>query len=153
MFSTLSPEANAGLFAALIFLWFAVSIAYRMALHKPIFASRQAGDVFVERWASGRSGSGLIGRLSSARNCLHIRVDAASIRIHPHFPFTLGFVPEVYGMDHLVPLSAVRTARILGGAYSKAVEVNYVLPNGQAHVLQLLLKNAEGFIRAVGTPK
>ncbi len=153
MLDTLSPQASAGLFAALVFVWFALSIACRLTLGKPIFASRLADDAFVERWASGRNGSGLMARLSRARNCLHVQVCCGAIHVHPHFPFTLGFVPEIYGMDHIVSLDAVQSATILGGAYAKAVEVKYRLPDGQEQVLQLLLKNAEGFIHAVGPPR
>ncbi len=149
MFNTLSPQDSAGLFAALVVLWFALSVACRLALGKPIFASRLADDGFVERWASGRTGSGLMARLSRARNCLHVQVCCGAIHVHPHFPFTLGFVPEIYGMDHIVPLDAVQSATIVGGVFAKAVEVKYLLPDGQAQVLHLLLKNAEGFIRAV----
>lgn len=149
MTDTLAPPAHAGLWAAFGFLWFAASIVYRLKTGKPLFARPAPGSTFSERWASGRAGAGLLARLGTAKNCLHVQVDARSLRIHPHFPITLGFVPEIYGMDHVVPLEAVRSASILGGRYAQAVEVRYALPGGEEQVLQLLLRRAEAFIAAV----
>jgi hypothetical protein len=64
---------------------------------------------FVERWASARPGSGLVARLSTARNCMQVQVTATELRIHPHFPFTLGFMPELYDL---------RQSSRLGGSYA-----------------------------------
>lgn len=115
----------------------------------PIFARSSPGMTFSERWASGRAGNGIVSRLSSAKNCLHVQVDREFLRVHPHFPITLGFVPEVYGMDQVVPLKTISSAAILGGKHAQAVDVRYRTPNGEEQTLVLLLRNAEGFIEAV----
>ena len=142
-------ELPSGLWLALFAAWLVLSVWWRRRQHNPVFARPSPGHTFAERWASGRAGHGLLARLGTARNCLHVQVACGELRVHPHFPFTLGFMPELYGLDHVVPLGSIRSAVILGGNYAKAVEVRYSLSTGQEAVLQLLLRNAEGFIHAV----
>jgi hypothetical protein len=149
LLDTQDPQVAAGLFAAAIALWFVASIAWRAFAGKPFFAMRRPNSTFDQRWASGRVGTGLLARLSTARNCLHIQVSEGTLHIHPHFPFTLGFLPEIYDLDQAVPLSAIQGAAILGGKRVKAVEVRFRTPTGEEETLQLLLKGAEGFVHAV----
>ena len=133
---------------SIVLLWFILSLAYRRARGKPLVATVSPRAVFVERWASARIGSGLISKLSTARNCMHVQVTDTELHIHPHFPFTLGFMPEIYGLDLTVPLDRVSSATILGGRYAKAVEVIYRTPAGGFATTQLLLRNSEAFVRA-----
>jgi hypothetical protein len=141
--------SSAALWAGLLFAWLAGSIAYRWKLGKPIFARAHASAAFTERWASARPGSGLVARLSTARNCMHVQVTANELRIHPHFPFTLGFMPELYDLDHVIPLTRVRAATILGGNAAKLVEVTYQAANGKEAIVHLLLRKGEAFVAAV----
>jgi hypothetical protein len=145
-------HASAGFWAVLIFVWFALSVAYRRYRGNPVFATPDPGAVFVERWASGRFGSGLTASLSTARNCLQVEVSGGVLRIHPHFPFTLGFVPELYGMDQVVPLGRVRSATIVDGRRANIVEVKLLAADGQEQTHLLLLRHAEKFIAAVCGP-
>ncbi|MFY9510496.1 MAG: hypothetical protein WAQ05_05935 [Rubrivivax sp.] len=139
-------QLSAGFWALLIFAWFAGSIAYRIGSRKGLFARPRPGAQFVERWASGRSGTGLMARLSTARNCLQVQITAQELLVTPQFPFTLGFMPEIYDLDKRIALKSVRKAVDLGGGFARAVEVSYVQSNGQAGTLQLLLKRGEPFI-------
>jgi hypothetical protein len=125
-----------------------LSIACRRTSGKPLVASVRAGAVFTERWASARIGSGLIARLGTARNCMHVQVADSKLHLHPHFPFTLGFMPELYGLDLVVPLERISSATILGGNHAKAVEVAFRTPGGEQETAQLLLRNPESFVRA-----
>jgi hypothetical protein len=143
-------QASAGLWAALIAAWFALSIAYRRYRGNPLFATPGADAVFVERWASGRFGTGLMARLSTAKNCLQVEVRDGALRIHPHVPITLGFVPELYGMDQVIPLTQVRSVAILDGRRAKIVEVTVAPAPGKEQTLLLLLRRAEAFIAVVG---
>jgi hypothetical protein len=142
-------QIPAGAWAGLFFLWLALSIVYRRAVGRPLIAHARPDARFVERWASARAGAGLLSRLSTARNCMHVQVTATELRIHPHFPFTLGFMPEIYGLDHAIPLANLRSATIVSGHRAKAVEVKYVSAAGADGVVLLLLRNAEAFIHAV----
>jgi hypothetical protein len=138
-----------GLWAGLLFAWLALSIAYRWKLGKPILARAHADATFVERWASARPGSGVLARLSTARNCMHVQVTASELRIHPHFPFTLAFMPELYDLDQVVALNTVQAATILRGNAAKLVEVKYQAANGKEGVVYLLLRKGEAFVAAV----
>lgn len=147
--------SNPLLWAFAIFAWFAASVAWRRAFGKPLFARPRADAVFVERWASGRAGRGLVARLSTTRNCLQVQVTGQELIVTPHFPVTVGFMPEIYGLDHRIPLSAVRSALIVGGRRIQAVEVQYDRPDDDPGVLQLLLRQGEAFIAALqaGRPR
>jgi hypothetical protein len=141
-------QIPAGAWAGLFFLWLALSVLYRRARGKPLFARARPDATFTERWASARAGAGLLSRLSTARNCMQVQVSATELRIHPHFPFTLGFMPELYGLDHVIPLHTLRSATIVSGHRAKAVEVRYVTAAGADDVVLLLLRGAEAFIHA-----
>jgi len=141
------------LWAFAIFAWFAASVAWRHFFGKPLFARPLPDAVFVERWASGRAGKGLIARLSTTRRGLQVQVTGRELIVTPHFPVTLGFMPEIYGLDHRIPLTAVRSALIVGGRRIQAVEVQYERPGDDTGVLQLLLKRGQDFVAAVQAGK
>ena len=94
----MDPNA-AGLGALAIAAWFLGSIAYRIGSGKGVFARPDPQAVFVERWASARAGHGPIARLATARNCLQVQLTPTELVVTPHFPFTLGFMPELYDYD------------------------------------------------------
>jgi len=129
-----------------IIAWFAASVAYRFVARKGIFASPQPAAAFAERWASGRFGTGLISRLSTARNCLQVQVTARELIVTPHFPFTLGFMPEIYDLDQRIPVVSVRKAASLGGAFAQAIEITYLRQDGKEGALQLLLRRGDEFL-------
>ena len=143
--SQMPPEA----WAALTLLWIVSSIAFRLYFKKPIFAVALPNSVFSENWVSTRMGTGIIARLGVARNCTRVQVTTNNFQINPHFPFTIGFMPEIYDLDYTVPLSRIRSATILSDGRSKAVEIKYFKDDGSEGSAQLLLRNAENFVQAV----
>ena len=98
---------------------------------------------------SARIGSGLLARLGTARNCIQVQVTGSELHLHPHFPFTIGFMPELYGLDLVIPLERISSATITGGNYAQIVEVVYCTSGGDQNTIQLLLRNAESFIHNV----
>jgi hypothetical protein len=138
-------QVSAGLWALLIFGWFAASVAYRLVAGKAIFASANGDAVFVERWSSGRAGAGLLAKLSAGRNCLQVQITPTELIVTPHFPFTLGFLPEIYDFDARVKLQDVQSAVLLGGAFVQAVEVIYRNGADESCTLQLLLRRGGEF--------
>ena len=142
-------HASAGFWLGVLFLWVALSIIYRRMSGKPLVASAHPGSVFAERWMSARIGTGLLARLGTARNCMHVQVTGSELHLHPHFPFTIGFMPEIYGLDLVVPLERISSATITGGNYAQVVEVVYRTSGGELNTIQLLLRNAESFIHNV----
>lgn len=149
MSGTLIDPASPGLWTGVAFSWLAGSVAWRRWRGMPLVARARAGSTFVEGWASARAGTGLVARLGTARNCMHVQVDAQTLRIHPHFPFTLGFMPELYDLDQVIPLDRVLSATILGGQRAQAVEVRHRLADGGEGVVMLLLRRADDFVRTV----
>ena len=142
-------HTSAGFWLGALLLWVAVSIAYRLRSGKPLVACTRPGSVFAERWMSARIGSGLLARLGTARNCMHAQVTSSELHLHPHFPFTIGFMPELYGLDLVIPLERISSATITGGNYAQIVEVVYRTSGGDQNTIQLLLRNAESFIHNV----
>lgn len=134
---------------ALMLSWLVASVVYRRQAGKPMFAAAPPDAGFSERWVSARMGTGLVARLGTARHCMHVQVSQRALRIHPHFPFTLAFMPELYDLDHVIPLPQVLSATILSDGRVKAVEVRYTRPDGSAGTAQLLLRQAEAFTQAV----
>lgn len=139
-------DAHPGLWAAGIAAWFMASLLHRSITGKGVFARPRPDALFVERWASGRAGTGLLARLSTARHCLQVQVTPQALQVTPQFPFILGFMAELYGLDQNVPLAQVRRVEHLGGRFAQAIEVAIVRPDGSPDVLQLLLRQGDAFV-------
>ena len=76
---------------------------------KPIVPKVPASAVYAERSASG----------GMASNCLIVAVTPDALVVTPRFPFNLMFLPEIYGMDHVIPLSMIREATAEGSGKSQ----------------------------------
>ena len=124
-----------------------LSILFRLQTDKPLFARRLEAAKFSEVWASARVGTGPLARRGTAKNCIHIQITDKSLEVHPHFPFTLGFMPEIYNLDHRIPLSEITSVSILGAGRLSTVEVKYAIRSGETGVAQFLVKDAASFIR------
>lgn len=93
-------------FAFLAPLWvaafIAASVMYRRRAGKPIFPRIPADARFVDRWASA----------DFASNCLLVAVTDGELIVVPRFPFNLMFLPEIYGMEHRIPLKSISKVEI-----------------------------------------
>ena len=126
------------------------SAIYRRIKGKPIFPGAPSNSRFVETWASGSSLRNLITRLGGARGCLHVAVTQTSLEIHPHFPFSLLFLPEICDLDIDVPLTRIRGVRSKRFLFWVSQIVEYSDESGRPRRVQLLLKNSAEFRLAVG---
>lgn len=130
------------------FLWIggviAASIALRRVNGKPIFATEAADAVFVERWTSGR-GRGGIRAIGGASNCLMVAVTRTELIISPQFPFTLMFLPEVWGLEHRKPLNRIKSVTAKNGPLGRSVDV--VFDDGGGMVLRL--RKPDAFLQAM----
>lgn len=126
--------------------WTAASIVYRRASHKPVRPTAPPDALYVERRTSGRNLRTLLGRIGGARNCLLVYVTAHDVVVTPHFPFTLMFLPEIYGLELSVPRAQVRLSerRTLVGRKSIIVS-----RQGEGDLLELRLRDVSGFQNAV----
>lgn len=145
--SMLATGAGRLVLPGLVVLAFVLSVVSRRYRGLPMFASVSPSARFSETWASVRVGTGMVARLGTARNCMHVQVTDDTLELHPHFPFTLGFMPEIYNLDHRIPLDHIRSATVLSHGRLKAVEVKYRNAQGGEGVAQLLLKDAEAFVQ------
>lgn len=125
------------------------SLLFRLTRGKPVFANPPAKSVFLERWRSGRNRSTFFGRFGGANNCLMVAVGEGRLRLLPHFPFTLMFLPEVFGLEVDVPLSKVRSARIEKGWVIETLCLE-LDDAGTPRRFELHLKNPRDFFHALG---
>jgi hypothetical protein len=135
------------------FLWLATLIGasaiYRRSKGKPIRPEPPPNSIFVEKWTSGRSLRSFLTRLGGANNCLLVAVTHDSLIIRPHFPFTLGFLPEFYGLDWSIPRSKIKRVSTKRGIIKDSVLIEVSLPRGESGAVELRLRDPESFKAAL----
>ena len=122
------------------------SILFRRARDKPIFPTAPESATYVERWGSGRNLTTFIGKFGGAETCLIIAITPDRLIVTPRFPFTLGFLPEIYGLEFDVPLkdiTQVTRKRIL---WRSAV----VISTKDGRRLEIVPRRIDEFMAAVG---
>ncbi len=125
------------------------SVVYRRRTGKPIWAADAPGALFVEKRASGASRRTWWTGLAGAQNVLYVAVTPSRIVVRPHFPLNLMFLPEIYGLEQSVPITALRDVeqvRRLGGDVTRLTFDNTA---GQPESFDLLLRNRRGFLDAL----
>lgn len=80
----------------------AASVLYRLQKAKPIMMIDAPGFRFSETWYSDRSNRNALARLAFAKNFVWAAVTNSELHVSPHFPFSLMFLPEAFGLDHRV---------------------------------------------------
>lgn len=81
------------------------SVAFRGSKGKPVIPAVPANAIFVDRSASGRWAS----------NCLMVTISKEALSVVPKFPFNLMFLPEIYGLERMIPIRELREVRRLRG--------------------------------------
>lgn len=125
------------------------SLVVRRRRGLPILRPPLAGSRFVETWRSGGPHPSRFGPFGGAQNCLWVAVADDAIRIAPHFPFNLMFVPTVFDNEVTIPRDAVRSVEPIGGLLGKRVRIHFATPSGRAAGFDLYLADPAGFARAV----
>ena len=125
------------------------SVVYRKAKSKPLRIVEPANPLFMERWTSGRSLHNFVSRLGGARNCLFVAVTQNDLIVRPHFPFTLFFLPEIYGLEIVAPRSAVRGVELKPGILGSRVLLTIELSPGEGFQLELRLRAPTEFTQAM----
>lgn len=112
------------------------SAFYRKANGKPIIPRLPKDALYSERAASGRW----------ANNCLMVALTKDAIGVTPFFPFTLGFLPEVYRLEREILLKHVRRVTVRTSAWGLNVAIDY----GPAErTLKLKLRDPDAFANAL----
>lgn len=131
------------------FLWIsgciAVSIIYRRIHDKPIIPRMPSGTRYKERAASGWDDGNWLRRLGGANRCLMVAVTDRELIVTPFFPFTLLFLPEMYGLELRVPLAGIRNI----GSGRRLFRDCVLVETANDRKLGLILRDPEAFIRAV----
>ncbi|HWP23699.1 MAG TPA: hypothetical protein VNM15_05885 [Candidatus Binatia bacterium] len=126
------------------------SVAYRLQKSKPIMKPEWPQARFSETWRSGRSDRNPIARLAFAKNFLWVSVARNELRVSPHFPFSLMFLPEALGLDHRIPGKSILD---VGEAFShllgRTVVVKYRHATGDEETLELAVSDAAGLREAL----
>ena len=134
---------------AWVLLWVGISIAYRKWKGKPLFARAPSDTRFLEAWTSGRSNRNVLTKFGGARNCLLVAVTQDSLIVHPHFPFSLLFLPEIYDLDYVIPRKDIRSITPKRTWLGGTVEVVFALPTESVRSIELKLRQPHQFLQAV----
>lgn len=127
-----------------IVLAVAISISFRKRRGKPLFPEAPADALFSERRCSGRSLQTPWARIGGARNCLLVVVTPEKLIVTPLFPFNLIFLPEIYGLDQNIDLSAVCEVVDRKGIFGRTATLTYAGP--KVGRIELRLRHHEAFL-------
>ena len=111
----------------------AVSVVFRRRRGKPVFARLPASTRFSQRVASGWSEDNWLRSLGGASNCLMVAVTEKELIVTPFFPFTLMFLPEIWGLELRTPLSQIRHMETVQRLFLAGLRIE--LANGRKMVL------------------
>jgi hypothetical protein len=137
------------------FVWivfgFAASAIYRRRVGKPIMPRPPVDAAFEESGCSGRSLANVLTRIGGASRCLLVYVQNGELVVTPTFPFTLLFLPEVYGLEFRAPITDV-SAQVTGGLFGKVVLIESRSRNRPS--MELRLQGVDGLLSALkGSPR
>lgn len=104
---------------------------------------------FSEKWASGVSHKNLLTRLGGARNCLSVELSHNALIVRPMFPFNLGFLPEVWDLEHHITRNDIKRIKSAETDGPGSVVIEFV-SNGEEKLFELVLRKRQDFLRAVG---
>lgn len=138
---------NFFLLFALALIWNVAAVAFMLWKRKRRgLALPKAGDsdvVFSERFSSGSSDKSWMTRLGGASNCLTVIVTKSHLAITTFFPFTA--FAGIYDLEHLVPLSAIRSVTPKG----RATEVVFQRNDGDRRKVTLRMRDSTGLLQAL----
>ena len=128
-------------------LWLAgvvgASVVYRRARGKPVLFFGIRGAQFLERFASGFSHDTWYTRLGGASNCLVVAVSERRLIVRPWFPFNMLFLPEIYALEHEIPLAQVMDVSVTKWWGHRRVVVRCRDSENQERALSLFLRSPE----------
>lgn len=128
--------------------WIAASVWFRRSKGKPIVPHVPQDAAFYEDGCSGRSLRNGLTRIGGARNCLLVYVADEQLRVVPRFPFTLMFLPEIFGLDLTVPLGSITSVDPVSHVMSRAMRISFKANDPPP--IELRLNDEQGFINQFG---
>jgi hypothetical protein len=98
----------------------AASAIFRVRKGRYIFRPPFPNAVFCETWASGRSHRSLLTRLVGANRCLWVAVTPDELLVGLHFPFSLFFLPESYGLEYRASGSEIASVELRQSMFGRS---------------------------------
>jgi hypothetical protein len=139
----MAPKAVPEIVMALgpVALWIGASILYRRLQGKPILFFGVRDATYQQRSASGHSNRSWLTKLGGAHNCLVVAVARGRLIVRPWFPFTLMFLPELYGLEYDVPIENILGVRVYRAFFRSALDVEFRDDFGQTQSVSLYLRD------------
>ena len=128
--------------------WVAASIWFRRANGKSIIPQKPADAAFCEDWCSGRSLKSGFTRIGGARNCLLVYISDGQLVVTPRFPFTLMFLPELFGLDLRVSTASIASVEPAQHFFGRALRVTFHSPD--LAPIELQLHDERRFLDSLG---
>lgn len=128
----------------------AASVAYRRSRGKDIFPGRPEGAVYYDGMGSGCSRKNWLTWIGGARNCLRVAVTKERLTVTPFFPFNMMFLPEIYDLDHDIPLGSIRGVKERRVLFWTTIRIDYDDPAAGIRSIELLVKKRDDLIKAIG---
>ena len=139
-------------FAIAAWVWIAMvvlaSVAYRWRRQKPIFARSPDDCLFEENRTSGRE-LGSIRAIGGASNALKVCVTRDTLHVMPCFPFSLMFLPEIWGLEHKIDARLIQKVEQRSNLFGRTE----VITTQDGRSIELRLRNAEDFTRALASAR
>ena len=124
----------------------AVSILYRKSKGKPILPRVPPGARFSRKGISGHSYRHFWTQFGGARNCLMVAVVGRTLVVSPTFPFNLMFLPEIYDLEHTIPLSRITSAQVKPRLFGQTVDIRFTSATGQARRIVLYMRKGDQLV-------
>jgi hypothetical protein len=145
-------DRHAVLVAAAPLVWLGgivtASVIFRRQRGKRIFATSPVGCIFEENRTSGRELGG-IRALGGASNALKVCVTRDTLFVMPCFPFSLMFLPEVWGLEHEIKLRRIQSVEERSGLFGRSLVVHFA----DDKRIELRLRDPDGFRHAIQSAK
>ena len=139
-------EQNHSLLIGVAFAWvffvILASILYRTYKKNKLPKLLDSDVKFSEKMASGRSLKNWATKIGGARNCLVVQVSNDGLLVRPFFPFNLMFLPEVYDLEHFIPLERIKKIE----PNNNKIRIDFETEKGVKNSLELRLKQHQKFI-------
>lgn len=137
-----------------IFCWLAlvitVSIISRRRKGLPILRPQFDHALFLDTWRSGHSLDNAFLQFGGARSCLWVAVNDGYLHVSPHFPFSLGFLVNIWKLEFSVPVQRIFDVEHGEGRFTGGqIRITFMRKPGITERFQLSLRSPEKFLAAV----
>lgn len=145
---------NFKLLLILSFVWCALvvlaSIIYRAWKGQGKLAIPEFDITFSEKWVSGFSHKTSLTKLGGAANCLAVELSKKALVIRPMLPFNLGFLAQVYDLEHYIPKDKIKRIQPDDRDGKGRVVIEFEEGGGEKRI-ELILRKRQEFLRAFGS--